>query len=68
MYCSWGRGGRIVSRIPQWMFDKLPWLNDAIPWLDALRDFWHEYQGVIVLIGLFALWRLLRREREKLAH
>jgi hypothetical protein len=50
------------------MFDKLPWLNDAIPWLDALRDFWHEYQGVIVLIGLFALWRLLRREREKLAH
>src|SRR5262245_31236008 len=53
-------------RIPQWVFDKFPWLEDGVPWLILLRDFWHDYQGVIVLVGFFFVWRLLRRERLKL--
>jgi hypothetical protein len=54
------------ERILQWIFGEFPWLNDAVPWLMMLRDFWHDYQGLIVLIGFFLVWRLLRRERLKL--
>jgi hypothetical protein len=55
-----------MFRIPQWVFDRFPWLEDVVPWLIFLRDFWHDYQGLIVLVGFFVVWRLLRRERLKL--
>ena len=55
-----------MLRIPQWIFDRFPWLEDTVPWLLFLRDFWHDYQGVIVLVGFFFVWRLLRAERFKL--
>jgi hypothetical protein len=66
---SGGRGGSISVklRIPQWVFDQYPWLHDVFSVLALLQELWHDYQGIVVLLGFFYVLRRLRRERVALS-
>jgi hypothetical protein len=54
-------------RFPTWLVTDYPWLKDVAPVLSYFQELWHEYHNLIFLFGLIAIWRLLRRERMKLA-
>jgi hypothetical protein len=47
--------------------DGYPWLTDLISALTYLQDLWHQYQNLVVIIGLFVVARRLRQERIKLS-
>jgi hypothetical protein len=68
LYSSFQLRGRFIVRIiPKWVIDAYPWVADAISVLTYLQEFWHQYQNLIVLIGLFVVARRLRQERIKLS-
>jgi hypothetical protein len=49
------------------MIEGYPWFNDLISALTYLQDLWHQYQNLVVLVGLFIVARRLRQERIKLS-
>lgn len=47
----------------QLIVEQFPWLNDFLPYLSILQELWHQYQSLVILVGLVLVWRRLRAER-----
>ena len=54
-------------RFPSFIVDLLPLTSEIYEWLRFLKDLWGQYQGIVILVGLWFISRKLTRERERLS-
>lgn len=49
--------------LPQSLYDDYPWLKDVAAAFVVLQDLWHQYQNLVILVGLVLVARKLQSER-----
>ena len=53
----------MLLRVPPWMLNEYPFLNDVLSILVVIKELWHQYQGIVLVVALWLIHRQLRRER-----
>ncbi len=53
-------------RYRSYIVDLLPLAPDFWEWVRFIKDLWGQYQGLVILAGLWLVARKLTRERERL--
>jgi hypothetical protein len=52
-----------VMRIPEWMLNDFPWLADVVDAFEVVKAIWHQWDSVVLLVGLYIVGRRLKQER-----